>query len=297
MSVTSNANAARLNVVLSDDPLNEPALESFAEAVKGEWAGYEGEFDPSGTPLTIPDYYIPEDFVSWGLEPKGFECTHSTIVRGTKYYVKHLRVLPAVSLFADHVDLETNFHIVDFAESNAAHCFPDGSYSGGPSPVVLDRKSILDKWPSADLTLRIGKRALHCNVKFDFAKRCIVEKVRLVLEQYSCIYCDGADVEGSSGYVEGWPTYEKCSPTQLAGTWCTHDANQVIREKGPDEQPGSCIYLPEGITVGVDEADDGGVRVWLGWLHEPQSRAILERIYSNQGVVVESRQSTESLLS
>jgi hypothetical protein len=47
---------------------------AFGEAVKGEWVGFEADFDPdTGAALTVPNYYIPEEFEQWGLLPVGFE--------------------------------------------------------------------------------------------------------------------------------------------------------------------------------------------------------------------------------
>eukprot|EP00171_Calliarthron_tuberculosum_P013749 IDg13749t1 len=294
MGVDSETTSAAA-IVRTSEPLDSDRLAAFETHVRGEWTGYEADFDPvSGTPRDIPNYYIPEDFVAWGLSPKGFECTYSTIVRGSKYYRKFFRVLPAVALFADHVDLETSFEVVDMNEEPASHCFEDGSFAGGPSPVKIAHASILDKWPCADMCVRAGKHAVHAKLKFDFENAKLVETVRVVREQYSCQYCDGADIEGSSGYVEGWAAQQKSTPAELAGEWTCDDGTSVSRPNGgAPEVPAKCVYLPCGISVGVTRVADG-VHAWLSWLTTPDERRVLTRHYNAQGEVVQSALVTET---
>ncbi len=286
--------------VRSGDELDGARLASFAAAVKGEWAGFEGEFDAAtGAVRPIPNYYVPEDFATWGLEPKGFECNHSSIVRGTKYYLKFFRVLPTVALFADHVDLETTFTVTDLGAERGAHVFRNGSHSGGPTPVNTVRDSILDAWPAADLCIRHdapgARRAVHARLRFDFANAALVDTVRVVRESFSCVYCDGADIEGSSGYVEGWPDNPKATPADLAGEWQLDDGTSISRpDGGPPETPSKCLYLPSGITVGVDRTSEGEVVAWLGWCVDDTHRYVLTRSYAPDGSVIESKLSRET---
>lgn len=285
------------SVVRTSDELSTERLQAFTESIRGEWVGYEADFDSeNGQVKVVPDYYIPEDFTTWSLQPKGFECNHSTIVRGTKYYRKFMRVLPAVAVFADHVDLETTFDVIDIANSPGTHCFHDGSYSGGPSPVKIMHKSLLDKWPLADLCLRDrqGKRGVHAKLTFDFENVQLVSDIRVVVEAYSCIYCDGADIEGSSGYVEGWSVEARSKPEDLSGTWSCDDGTNVSRpDGGPPALPRRCLYLPSDISVGVD-AFDGGVRAWVGWVTAPNERRVLSRYYDSEGQATQSKLVTET---
>lgn len=296
MTVNSET-AATAAIVRTSDTLDESRLSSFETRVRGEWVGYEANFDiTTGAPRAIPDYYIPADFVAWGMTPLGFECTHSTIVRGSKYYRKFFRVLPVVALFADHVDLETVFEVVDMSEDRAAHCFADGSFAGGPSPVQITHSSILDKWPLADLCIRDhdGKRAAHARMKFDFENVSLVDNVRVVLESYSCQYCDGADIEGSSGFVEGWAADPKSTPAELAGEWQCDDGSTISRpDGGPAEVPRKCIYLPSGLSLGVSSTDNG-VCAWLAWKTAPDERRIMTRYYASDGTVQETKLVTET---
>lgn len=290
--------------MLANDALDEDRLASFSDVVKGEWTGYEGEFDSEkGTVCPVPDFYIPEDFTSWGLTPKGFECCRSTIVRGTKYYVKFFRVLPQVALFADHVDLETSFDVVDFAEAESGSLFFDnGSYTLGKVPVTTVRNSMLDKWPCAELCIRhptTRKKAVYVKVKFDFAKTKFVENINVIREEYSCIYCDGADIEGSSGYIEGWTIEPNGTPADLTGDWIVEDGTDVSNiarpDGGPPPEDNKTLYLPGGITLGLERPAENpeNICVWAGWQFEENERCVLSRSYASDGSLIQSKMVTE----
>lgn len=298
LAMTTETGAMQ-TVIKTGDAINTERLESFADRTKGEWAGFEGAFSSdTGEPQTIPDFYIPEDFVQWNQYPKGFETNYSTIVRGNKLYRKFFRVLPAVALFADHVDLESSFTVSDFDELPGFHFFSDGSYSAGPTPVSTKRDSILDKWPAVDFCIRDPREprswAIHVEFDFDFAKAEFVDDVRVIREKYSCIYCDGADIEGSSGFVEGWVSDAKMEAEALKGDWNLPDGSIVSRpEGGLAHEPKKHVYLPFGIDVGIDEADNGGRRAWVAWLVDADTRVIMSRMFAADGSVTLSNTTIE----
>lgn len=290
--------------VQSGDALDPAVLAAFAEEVLGEWTGYEGVFcSETGSVLPVPDYYIPDEFVEWGLVPKGFASNHSIIVRGETLYRKFFRVLPTVSVFADHVDLEENFVVTNIAEESAMHIFPDGSFSGGPSPVCVERNSILDKWPAVDFCVRDprpgadNKQAVHVRFAFDFAAAAMVDNVTVIHEKHTCIYCDGADIEGSSGFVEGWVVEEPSAPEHLTGEWVVEGPEEkaVARpDGGPLAQPGKQIYLPKGIDVAVERVKDGAnIVARVGWLVEPDTRVVMTRSFDADGTVLSSQHCVE----
>jgi hypothetical protein len=272
-------------VALRDD---DEARDAFAKAVKGEWTGFEAEFDAdTGVPQIVPNYYIPDDFVEWGMQPVGFESVHSVVLRGMALYHKHFRILPCVSHFGDHVDLEENLTLYQVAEDLGFLAFPNGSFSAGDAKVVTDRTSILDKTPATYLVLRHNGAAVHADVKFDFAKCELTDAVRIVKERYTCIHCDGADIDGSSGYVEGWCSDPASHPEDLAGIWhSSADGSSVERpDGGPPRKARKQLYLPHGIDVSLTTTADNGVDVRLGWLVEPSHRLVLTRSYRSDGVV------------
>lgn len=44
----------------------EELRQTFGAAATGEFTGFEASFDPeSGAAMTVPNYYIPEEFVEW----------------------------------------------------------------------------------------------------------------------------------------------------------------------------------------------------------------------------------------
>lgn len=211
--------------------------------------------------------------------------TNSVILRGLKLYQKHFRILHNVTIFGDHVDVEEDLTITDTEEEGGFLAFADGSFSSGPAEVVVDRKSELEKWPAAELVLRNGVRGIRAKFVFDFAKGELVKPLHATKEKFSCRWCDGADLEGSSGYVEGWANEPAMTSTALDGDWNTGGAPSAPRTQ---------LYLPHGIDVGVRKASDGGCVLQLGWLVEPRLRVVLTRTYSSDGKVVGSARIEET---
>lgn len=276
-------------------------LAAFSAAVKGEWTGYEGTFDNTTAQVqAVPDYYIPEQFSEWNLIPMGFETNHSTIVREHTLYRKFFRILPTVSHFADHVDMEEDLDKLPLSGEHATAIFADGSFIAGMAKVLPERTSRLDKWPALSFSLRDphadARRAVNLWVKFDFANRKFAAPVRVVLERWSCAYCDGADLDGSSGFVDGWTCGKAGHVAMLKGEWyvCSDPArdftvqnpDDAVILRGDEEDARAALYLPEGIDVAVLDAPNGdGVIVRAGWLVDENTRVVLRRIYAPDGSV------------
>lgn len=301
---------------------SDELLEQFAAAVTGEWKGYEGQFDSgTGKIKPIPDYYIPEQFLEWDLTPRGFETNHSVIVRDTRLFRKFFRILPTVSLFADHVDYEEDFTVTqlnepEISDATSTALFADGSFVSGPGRVVVRRESRLDKWPSAVFSLQDARdnmrRAANVWLRFNFENRSFVDDIRVVVENRSCDYCDGADLEGSSGFVDGWVSLPPGDPAQLKGEWAIHSANTT--DSSNDSPSGGAsttierrtnpidadvaLFLPNGIDLSISGAEnDDGIIVRVGWLVDYNTRIVLCRHFQKDGAVVMSQRLVEQRLS
>lgn len=224
--------------------------------------------------------------------PKGFECTNSVILRGTRLFDKHFRVLPCVSLFGDHVEAEEDLQITDVIEDDGLFVFGDGSFTAGRGTVTTTRDSLLDKWPSAKLVLRVGQKSLRVELKFDFAKAELVESMDVTVEAWDCVHCDGANMEGSSGYIEGWVSGERLEPGELEGNWAVTDPSGRS-DTGPT-QPRKHLYLPNGIDVAISEVGGGGRCLRVGWLVDASTRILLTRSYDANGVVIASERHIET---
>lgn len=164
--------------------------------------------------------------------------------------------------------------ITDAEEEEGFYGFPDGSFCFGPAEVVVDRTSELQKWPKAELVLRNGAHAVRAKFVFDFAKGELVKPLHATVEKFSVKWCDGADLEGSSGYIEGWANEAAMDAAELDGDWNSGGAPAAPRKQ---------LYLPSGVDVGVQKADDGGCVLHVGWLVEPGRRLVLTRTYSSDG--------------
>lgn len=274
---------SRRTVVCSVTVDNE-VITSFAEQIKGEWTGYEGNFhSETGKVLPVPDFYIPEEFSQWGLTPLGFESNHSITVRSDKLYRKFFRVLPTVSLFADHVDAEEDFRCDTIGDGLTVYA--DGSFVNGANKVAI-KKSKLERAPRVEFRLPHPleeKQAAHITLQIDFESANMVHDIRAVLEKWSCIYCDGADMEGSSGYVEGWVVGTPGSAQDLTGIW--RRGEDVFERVDGSEFEGGNVFLPEGIDVAFEKRADGGRTARAAW-RVGHRRIGLQRLFDREGNVV-----------
>lgn len=270
-------------------------LARFARAVRGEWTGYEAVFDLCGQALPIPDYYIPEQFVEWALTPLGFETNHSIVLRDTTLFIKFFRILPVVTLFADHVDLEEDLVRVDITQPGTV-TFDDGCFVVGNAVVPVRRESRLDKYPAIRFCLRDPRHeqrsALHVKLSFDFERACLVKDLTIILEKWSCEYCDGADIDGSSGFVEGWAVESAMQSDALRGVWAVDGGDQVRRDGGEVAEEGRQVYLPRGIDVAIRRVADDLV-VTVGWLVHADHRIVVRRTYDHGGALMRSERLVE----
>lgn len=282
----------------SIQPDSTPDLTPFSTAVRGEWTGYEGLFNAqTGTSVAIPDYYVPEQFSDWNVTPHGFECNHSVIVRDTKLYRKFFRIIPCVSQFGDHVDAEEELLCDELTQSGVS-TFDDGAFIICDNPVLTRMESKLDKLPVIQFYLRDpladARRGLRVSFAFDFESAEARGEMRVVLEEWACVYCDGANMEGSSGYVEGWVMGERCNWNSLKGMWRTDEGENVDRtnEKILKEMD-SLVYLPGGIDVSVGKLKDDGLVLQTGWLVNEDTRMILRRRLGCDGTIQNSERIVE----
>lgn len=301
-------------------------MDKFATAVRGEWTGYEGNFDGNSAKVQpVPDYYIPDQFVEWGLVPHGFESNHSVTVRGDKLYRKFFRILPGVSLFADHVDLEEDLVILPLGADAAAPTTPDalpvpfadGSFMSGARVVPIELKSRLEKHPQLKLSLRdprVGETsALNLWLRFDLSTHAFVGDVRAVIETHTCQYCDGADIEGSSGFVDGWVSGGPGCAADLKGEWAQlsclvfdpsdepEDLAEAVVLRGDESDAHVHLFLPGGIDIAIrpdnTAFNDAYVMIQSGWLVDEDTRVVLRRSFDKDGAVAYSQRVVERRVS
>ncbi|KAI0564202.1 hypothetical protein FGB62_29g215 [Gracilaria domingensis] len=267
--ISSPRSHRRRPAVVATLAFDSKTVTSFAEQIKGEWTGYEGNFSPhTGQPLPVPDYYIPEEFSEWGLTPLGFESNHSIIVRSDKLYRKFFRVLPSVSLFADHVDAEEDFRCDTIGDGLTI--YSDGGFVNGKNKLPT-KKSKLERPPRIEFRLPHPyqqKQAANVTLQLDFECANLVQDIRAVVEKWSCIYCDGADMDGSSGYIEGWVTGAP------EGMTSRDDGSEVTRCSKENKR------------------EDGGRTARAAWRVRDR-RVALQRIFDADGNVVNTERFVE----
>lgn len=308
-------------IIKPETNFSDSDLESFSTAVEGEWPGYEGNFNSTTAAVNdVHESYIPEQFEEWGLKPRGFETNHSVIVRGDKLYRKFFRILPSVSLFGDHVDLEEEFNMTPLTSQGTDESlaiFPDGSFVTSKAKVTAVRTSKLDKYPSVSFSVqdarKTQRRCLNIWVCFDFEEQKFFKDIRVIIEKHNGDYCDGADMEGSSGFVEGWTSGKAGEPAQLKGEWVVHTASSIDPEddasmsgeaivlRGDDVGDHVALFLPGGVDLAIKEdtsgIGEGALLVQAGWLVDADTRVVLRRSFRAEGTVAYSQRLVERRLS
>lgn len=224
--------------------------------------------------IPIPDYYIPEEFREWGIVPSGFECHTSVHAPGAVIRRKHIRVLPAVSHFGDHIDVEEDSLSVDVGARGVA-VFPDGCWAHG-ADVAGVKEGKLGKWPRVHMFLRDGGRACGVALRFDRVSGCVVDDVVVVMHDWVGEYADSGVMEGGSGYVSGW--VDRGGAVDVDGVWKAENGDTVVESGG--------VALPAGVDVGARRGEDGCL-VWAGWTAE-EKRLVLRRLYDDDGKLVYS---------
>lgn len=300
----------RATLIGANERATSEQLDQFASAVRGEWRGYEGRFHAqNATVQPIPDYYVPDEFSEWGVRPNGFETNHSTIVRKDTLYRKFLRVLPTVTLFADHVDVEEDSTQILLTPTDdvSTAIFSDGSFVTGAPQVATRRESRLDKWPTLLLSVQDPRsnfrRSANVWVKLDFEHVKFADDVRVVIENWADEFSDSPELEGSSGFIDGWVSDSCTEPDVLAGRWVEDEGKDVgdngdrhvITRSGHADEGMSRLLLPNGLDVSIHSHD--GLTVQVGWLVDGDTRIIVCRRFAQDGAVEHSRRSVERRLS
>mmetsp|Transcript_12809 Transcript_12809/g.39376 ORF Transcript_12809/g.39376 Transcript_12809/m.39376 type:complete len:325 (-) Transcript_12809:631-1605(-) len=280
-----------------DAPGSATLLEDFGKMVRGEWIGHECSFEGATGKLEgLPDGYIPEEFLQWGVEPKGFESNHSSILRGDTLYRKHLRIIPTVDHFSDHTDVEEeNFrHDVN---QNGFDYFDCGSYVFAPQKVVIRKKS-LDAVPKVEICLRDSivnnDYRIVAVLRFDFGTGKFIKSLQIFQEKFDMDYADGQFVEPGSGFRSGWGAAEVLSEEKLHGRWRSHDGREEsVRHVDVKDDKTQVLLFPSGIHAMATKTDSGEMAIELGWMVDDNTRLAMRTKYSSNGDFEESTKLVE----
>eukprot|EP00181_Compsopogon_caeruleus_P005297 CAMPEP_0184680162 /NCGR_PEP_ID=MMETSP0312-20130426/3049_1 /TAXON_ID=31354 /ORGANISM="Compsopogon coeruleus, Strain SAG 36.94" /LENGTH=364 /DNA_ID=CAMNT_0027130101 /DNA_START=106 /DNA_END=1200 /DNA_ORIENTATION=- len=292
------------------------AVEDFTGKEKkdlwsGEWVGHEGRFSAtSGKVIPLPNYYVPEEFAQWGIEPRGFESNNSVTLRArpslssagsdgseaveeisTWIWRKHTRILPSVSMFADHVDVEEDVHEINVGEPGFS-AFEDGSYFYGPS-VLRCRESKLVLHPIFELVIQNPVKTesdqperVLARFRFDVEGRRVDGDIQLILERFDMPFANGQFIEGGSGYRGGFTEDSPVDPADLSGYWKRSTPDAGVWTLTETSIP---LCFPRGMYfIQNQDNDTGELLLGMGWVLEPGRQVVVVRRFDADGNTIES---------
>ena len=146
---------------------------------------YEAEFKVWSAELDpVPEYLLPDSFVEWGVEVKGFEhlCSSSVFNEGheTMMMLRQNRLLPSVGCGVDAVPTEVRTVNVPLSKVMGS---PSGSFFVGPEVISPDAQES-DNW-SCGLATACGETRRRVRIEgAGFGKS--LRKVKVWIEEYLC---------------------------------------------------------------------------------------------------------------
>ena len=225
-----------------------------------------------------------------------------------------------MSHFADMIDTEEELVKWDLDQAEdgrgmEVRWWEDGCFVIGKRRVLVKKESRLDKWPGVEFCLRwngssgnengdVGgdRRGVHVKTKFDFENAKFVETLNVVQERYDTDYCDGANIDSSSGYVEGWTSEDHDATSEmLLGKWESEEGMVVERgERDVESVEGRRLVFPRGLSTEITRhADDEkggegeGLRIRVGWMAEENIHLVVDRCYDGSGNLVGATRTIE----
>ncbi|KAJ8900819.1 hypothetical protein NDN08_000118 [Rhodosorus marinus] len=246
--------------------------------VEGEWFGHETSFSGvSGERLTIPEYYVPDEFRNWDAKIYGFDCVTSVKeVEGNSLRVKLTRAMPTVGCEADAVVPEVFEETLPLSQDDGFVGFENGSFSRGPPKYASS-----STWEHC---MCYGKK----RVRVLFPELDGRQKTRLFTEAWDGDYCNGALLSGCGSKIsriEG--NGEMDASVQLEGKWSRR--GYTWRKSDGTCQVSSVIesrnrfvkrFLPGGVTIDKVVDENGRIVLETSWNVSELTRIVLLRTYS-----------------
>ncbi|PRW18378.1 hypothetical protein C2E21_9304 [Chlorella sorokiniana] len=199
---------------------------AFAAAVSGEWEGVTASFGPDGSPVQLPEYYVPQAYRDWGVELFDWQSQSSMLAEEGGLTATDRRMMPTVGCEADAIaytqDARQLFSTGPAGPPPAVA--PDGSYSTGPSDVsaaechkaAFESCLMLPCQPGAQ---QHRLRLVHSLARLGAESRWQLQEVELHSERYDSPYRGKLELSGCGGGMKGFATSEPLSADALAGAW------------------------------------------------------------------------------
>eukprot|EP00190_Bangiopsis_sp_CCMP1999_P000107 CAMPEP_0198727540 /NCGR_PEP_ID=MMETSP1475-20131203/4427_1 /TAXON_ID= ORGANISM="Unidentified sp., Strain CCMP1999" /NCGR_SAMPLE_ID=MMETSP1475 /ASSEMBLY_ACC=CAM_ASM_001111 /LENGTH=306 /DNA_ID=CAMNT_0044489591 /DNA_START=68 /DNA_END=989 /DNA_ORIENTATION=+ len=260
--------------------------------VEGEWFGYEVSFSGrTGERQSIPEWYIPEEYLNWNMKVFGFDCVTSVLLEGSHMFIKRTRSMPTVGCEADAVIPEVQERQISLSPANGFVGFSNGSYSLGPVNYTS-----ANQFESVLHANGRRLRVIHSEVNG-------FQPATVFYDTWDSEFMDGALLPGcGSKQARIEDNGGINTVVDLTGRWARTgviwmadgDEKQIDDEVDLSEEVKRRSF-PEDLTVHRIDTKDGMVRLEIAWRCDEDQRIVLVREHDESGSLrsEQARQSKE----
>ncbi|GJD09624.1 hypothetical protein Gasu2_38680 [Galdieria sulphuraria] len=175
-------------------------LSTETPKIQGEWIGYSATYEiDSGKVVHVPEKWVPDAFIDWGVIVNGLEHMTSAVLDGDLLRIKETLILPKVGCEEDSVAVDISEYQIPY-KSVAFVPFPGGSFSYGPTSLQGDgsRLDILTHMAFSHSTESERWTRLGVTVSFE------TKRIHLVKEEWNSEYNGGQSLIGCGGNIEAF---------------------------------------------------------------------------------------------
>ncbi|KAL4458080.1 hypothetical protein ABPG75_012945 [Micractinium tetrahymenae] len=201
--------------------------EAFAASVSGEWEGVTASFNPDGSPIPLPEYYVPQAYRDWGVELFDWQSQSSVLADSQGVSATCRRMMPTVGCEADAIAfMQEAAQLFSTAPgSQPATAAPDGSYSAGPADISsADLRKVAFEHCLALPAEGPQQQRMRLRVVQQLRRGAAsggwrLDSVELHSERYDSPYRGKLELSGCGGGMKGFASSEALPADALAGAW------------------------------------------------------------------------------
>ncbi|GJQ09372.1 hypothetical protein GpartN1_g1163.t1 [Galdieria partita] len=267
-------------------------LSTETPKIQGEWVGYSANYEmDTGKVIYVPEKWVPDAFIDWGVIVKGLEHMTSATLDGDLLRMKETLILPKVGCEEDAVAVDVSEHQIPYKSFEFVP-FPDGSFSYGPDRLQGDDSRLLltnvtvfhptendesHEWTRLGITVSFGTRT-----------------IQLVKEDWNLEYNGGQSLIGCGGNIQPFDDDQRLDPSDLLKfqkgtkiTW-SKDVGVEIEQETDCAVPWAVDkilfdwYLPANAHVRCFYGEEGRFCLQTGWLATPSQYLFISREYNQQ---------------
>eukprot|EP00871_Galdieria_phlegrea_P005878 jgi/Galph1/778/GphlegSOOS_G5484.1 len=266
--------------------------------IEGEWVGYKASYNmETGKVEPVPEKWIPQAYMEWGVVVKGLEHMSSIKMERDKELIKmkETLILPKVGCEEDAVATEAALVEIPYQDHSFVP-FLEGSFSFGPS--LLNKDSMGDMLATMAYNDTepgsTDKKISRIQMQICFA----TNRIHLVKERWDGQYSGGESLIGCGGNIKPFDDDERLDPSDLLKfvkgkklTWSQSDnPDMMTSEQDTDSVVPWAVkqilfdwYLPANTHVRCVFGENEYFCLQTGWLPNPSSYFLLSREYNRNG--------------